>query len=180
MEDSAKKKINDYDSLGNTLLHLAVKMAYRHLTYREIIKLLLKNGANPKIKDADGWTCIDEAVAQEDEVVLRLLLDNLIARQVQTIKDQQEKLKSALTNAPDFYIEMKWDFDSSFIPFVSKFAPSDTFKIWKYKDCLRVDSTLANFKKFKAKRRDMSLIFNPKFPNNPIYKSSAPLMALYR
>lgn len=75
---------------------------------------------------------------------------------------------------------MKWDFDSSFIPFVSRFAPSDTFKIWKYKDCLRVDSTLANFKKFKAKRRDMSLIFNPNIQTNPLYESSAPLFSLYR
>lgn len=65
-----------------------------------------------------------------------------------------------LADVPDFYMEMKWEFESNIIPFVSKFAPSDTFKIWKYGRSVRCDTTYAGLQKYRAKRRDQSLIFN--------------------
>jgi len=37
----------------------------------------------------------------------------------------------SLLNIPDFYVEIGWEFTSSYIPFVSTMAPKDTWKLWK-------------------------------------------------
>ena len=58
-----------------------------------------------------------------------------------------------LSDVPDFYLEIKWEFESTIIPFISKVAPSDTFQIWKYGRSVRCDSTFAGFEKYKEKRR---------------------------
>ena len=66
---------------------------------------------------------------------------------------------------------MKWEFKSSLIPFLSKFTPIDTFKIYKrgmFYDSkkslgtsLRLDSTFAGTKNYKTKRRDLTVFYNP-------------------
>ena len=52
-----------------------------------------------------------------------------------------------LKNVPDFYTEIHWECQSSWIPFLSKIAPSDTFQIWKVGSQIRIDYTLASFSK---------------------------------
>jgi hypothetical protein len=172
--------VNQQDSLGNTPLMLATKLSYKHLDYFPIVKTLLAHGADPKIKDPNGWSCLDEVVCQSDVMLLSVLFDNLTSLKKKKLAKQQEKLMNILKLTPDFYLEMKWDFESSIIPFFSRLAPSDTFKIWKYDKYLRMDSTLAGFKRLSIKRRDMSLIFNPdvKMPDN--YKAAACLFNVNR
>jgi ankyrin repeat protein len=43
---------------------LATKLSYRNPQYLEVVKCLLSYGADPKIKDGSGWSCLDEAVSQ--------------------------------------------------------------------------------------------------------------------
>lgn len=37
---------------------------------------------------------------------------------------EKEKMLSMLEKLPDFYVEMKWDFESSVIPLLGRLAPS--------------------------------------------------------
>jgi len=124
MLEEIRDKINEPDALGNPPLLLAVKLSHSHLDYLEIIKYMLQNGADPKVKDSNGWSCLDDAVCQSDVVLVSILLDYLMERKRKEIKKQEEDLSKILKLTPDFYLEMKWDFDSSIIPFISKLAPS--------------------------------------------------------
>jgi len=38
--------------------------------------------------------------------------------------NEKEKMLCMLEKLPDFYIEMKWDFESSMIPLLGRLAPS--------------------------------------------------------
>jgi len=56
--------LNWQDFHGNSLLMLAVKLAYNHIDYVKIIKLLLEKGANARIRDYYGISAMEEALAQ--------------------------------------------------------------------------------------------------------------------
>ena len=60
---------------------------------------------------------------------------------------------------PDFFVEMHWECQSNWIPFLSKIAPNDTFKIYKIGSFLRLDFSLVGFRQLKAKRRKMTILF---------------------
>jgi len=62
--------VNQQDALGNTPLMLATKLSYKHLDYFPIVKTLLAHGADPKIKDPNGWSCLDEVVCQVSKSVI--------------------------------------------------------------------------------------------------------------
>lgn len=46
------------------------------------------------------------------------------------------------------------------IPLVGKLAPHDTCRLWKVGSTIRLDTTLVGWKKLRAKRRNVSLLFN--------------------
>lgn len=59
------------------------------------------------------------------------------------VEDAKPKIVKALTEMDDFYVEIKWDFES-WIPFISRFLPSDTCKLYKKGCKLRLDCTLGD------------------------------------
>ena len=161
--------LNEKDHRGNTVLTLAIKLSHFAPDFYSIIRLLLSKGADPKQKDAYGWSALDEAVCKGDRDLVGLLFDSLHAKKMQKWELAKAKAVSALEKLPDFSMELKWEFDSALIPLLSKLAPHDVCKIWKSGASLRLDMTLVGWKKLRSKRRNVSLVFKGLSEGSDIY-----------
>ena len=145
------------DSHGNTALHLAVKLAASDLT---VVAALLEAGSDTSLKDSAGWTVLDEAVVKGNPILIGLIFDSMHKSKLARVELEKAKGVRGLELLPDFYMEIKWEFDSKVIPFVSKLAPHDTCRLWKSGTNLRLDTTLVGWKNLRAKRRNISLLFH--------------------
>lgn len=168
---NSKQPLNTRDLRGFTPLILAIKLSHKDPeNYYKIIELLLEAGSDPFVKDKERWTAFEEAVNLVSVRSASLLFDYMSAYKSRKILAEIQNLSKNLIDFPDCYIEIDWEFDSSVLPLVSQFAPSDKFKIWKKGSSLRLDSTLAGYKKLRVKRRNQTIIFNPKNSKKDILK----------
>jgi hypothetical protein len=145
------------DHHGNSALLLAVKLAASNL---DMVEALLEAGADPNVKDASGWSVLDEAVVKGSATLTGLIFDKMHKVRLGKMEEEKTKAVRGLKLLPDFYMEIKWEFDSKMIPFVSKLAPHDTCRLWKSGANLRLDTTLVGWKNLRAKRRNISLLFH--------------------
>ncbi|NXY79913.1 AN13B protein, partial [Glareola pratincola] len=150
---SRQADIEQLDPRGRTPLHLATTLG--HL---ECARVLLKHGADVGKENRSGWTVLQEAVSTRDLELVQLVL---------RYRDYQRAIKrlagipillEKLRKAQDFYVEMKWEF-TSWVPLVSKICPSDTYKVWKSGQNLRVDTTLLGFDHMTWQRGNRSFVF---------------------
>jgi hypothetical protein len=119
----------------------------------------MHHGANTRVKDADGWTIIDEAAEKQNGLLMGVVFDFMYEERRQLWHKNKCLAIESLKAIPDFYVEMNWQFDSSVIPLVSRIAPHDTCKLWKIGSNLRLDTTIVGWKRLRCKRRPMSLVF---------------------
>ncbi|NWX17628.1 AN13B protein, partial [Aegotheles bennettii] len=175
--------IEQLDPRGRTPLHLATTLG--HL---ECARVLLKHGADVGKENRSGWTgergVLQEAVSTRDlelvQLVLRYRDYQRAIKRLAGIPILLEKLRkvppsswatgagecwpwaaphpSVPPQAQDFYVEMKWEF-TSWVPLVSKICPSDTYKVWKSGQNLRVDTTLLGFDHMTWQRGNRSFVF---------------------
>nr|XP_043612575.1 ankyrin repeat domain-containing protein 13C-like [Erigeron canadensis] len=138
----------------DTPLHLAVKLG--DVTATEMLMLA---GADWSLQNEQGWSALQEAICNREETIARI-----IVRHYQPIAwgkwcRRLPRLVGTMRRMRDFYMEITFQFESSVIPFISRIAPSDTYKIWKQGANLRADMTLAGFDGFRIQRADQTVLF---------------------
>uniref|UniRef100_A0A8C6Q494 Ankyrin repeat domain 13C n=1 Tax=Nothobranchius furzeri TaxID=105023 RepID=A0A8C6Q494_NOTFU len=147
------QNIAQKDIHGNTPLHLAVMMGHK-----ECAHLLLAHNAPVKVKNAQGWSPLAEAISYGDRQMITALLRKLKQQSRESVEDKRPKLLKALKELGDFYLELHWDFQS----WVSSY-PSCNFLFASFTECVcgsRLDTTLIDFTDMKCQRGDLSFIFN--------------------
>ncbi|KAK6634926.1 Ankyrin repeat domain-containing protein 13C [Polyplax serrata] len=146
--------ISKKDKHGNTALHLAVMLGRK-----ECVQLLLAHGAPVKVKNLAGWSPLAEAISYGDRQTICSLVRKFKQQAREQMEERRPDLVKALNQMGDFYMELKWDFQS-WIPLVSKILPSDLCKIHKKGSSIRLDTTLVDFNDMRWERGDISFIFN--------------------
>ncbi|KAG5320065.1 AN13D protein, partial [Acromyrmex heyeri] len=145
--------IEKHDNRGRTPLMLAVTLGHA-----DSAVILLQHEANVNTENTQGWTVVQEAVGTGNPELLQLVLARRdyqrYCNRVAGIPELLHKLKQA----PDFYVEMKWEF-TSWVPLVSRMCPSDTYKVYKQGSNVRIDTTLLGFDHANWQRGNRSYVF---------------------
>ncbi|OWM86332.1 ankyrin repeat domain-containing protein 13C-like [Punica granatum] len=137
-----------------TPLHLAVR-----LNDPAAARTLAEAGADVSLHNSAGWNPLQEAMCRRYSEVARILVRHHHGSAWKKWRRRLPRLIAVLRRMRDFYMEISFHFESSVIPFLSKIAPSDTYKIWKRDGNLRADTSLAGFDGMKIKRADQSFLF---------------------
>jgi ankyrin repeat domain-containing protein 13 len=157
-------------------LLLAGKLSHGDEDYLKCVNFLFKYGCNGKLRDGNGWSLMDEAISQQNPRLLAIAFDWLNMKKKVKIQKNKLKVFSRLEAIPDFYTEIHWECQSSWIPFLNKIAPSDTFQIWKVGSLIRLDFSLVGFKSMMNKRRRMTVLFRDGKKVNDQYSDIDQLM----
>ncbi|XP_029768187.1 ankyrin repeat domain-containing protein 13C-A [Terrapene carolina triunguis] len=129
------------------------------LGHKECAHLLLAHNAPVKVKNAQGWSPLAEAISYGDRQMITALLRKLKQQSRESVEEKRPRLLKALKELGDFYLELHWDFQS-WVPLLSRILPSDACKIYKQGINIRLDTTLIDFTDMKCQRGDLSFIFN--------------------
>ncbi|EFN61909.1 Ankyrin repeat domain-containing protein 13B [Camponotus floridanus] len=145
--------IEKHDNRGRTPLMLAVTLGHA-----DSAVVLLQHEANVNTENTQGWSVVQEAVGTGNPELLQLVLARRdyqrYCNRVAGIPELLHKLKQA----PDFYVEMKWEF-TSWVPLASRMCPSDTYKVYKQGSNVRIDTTLLGFDHANWQRGNRSYVF---------------------
>ena len=123
--------------------------------FKEILTLLINNGANFKKRDINSWTPMSIAVSYEDEELVRLIYDCYLKSREKKVEKNNNNLAQYLGSMKDLYIELRWKVS---IPLLSFLCPNDLIKVWKRGSEVRADFTFVNFKNLHCIRKPSSLM----------------------
>ncbi|NP_001169588.1 Ankyrin repeat domain-containing protein 13B [Zea mays] len=137
-----------------TPLHLAVR-----LCDPTAAEMLMAAGADWSLQNEQGWSALQEAICTREEALARVIVRHYQPLAWAKWCRRLPRVVAAMRRMRDFYMEITFHFESSVIPFISRIAPSDTYRVWKRGSNLRADMTLAGFDGFKIQRSDQTILF---------------------
>ncbi|XP_020094136.1 ankyrin repeat domain-containing protein 13D [Ananas comosus] len=123
------------------------------------VEMLMAAGADWSLQNEQGWSALQEAICAREEGLAKIIVRHYQPLAWAKWCRRLPRLVAAMRRMRDFYMEITFHFESSVIPFISRIAPSDTYKIWKRGSNLRADMTLAGFDGFRIQRSDQSILF---------------------
>ena len=85
-----KERINSTDARGNSPLLLAGKLSKKDAEYLKVCRLLLFHGASTRVKDAEGWSIIEEAVSATNTRLLAIMFDYALEAKRQRWLERRE------------------------------------------------------------------------------------------
>ncbi|KAL6532221.1 hypothetical protein OROGR_014191 [Orobanche gracilis] len=138
----------------DTPLHLAVKFGDETAT-----EMLMIAGSDWSLQNEQGYSALQEAICNKEEGIAKIIVKHYQPLAWAKWCRRLPRLIGTMRRMRDFYMEITFQFESSVIPFISRIAPSDTYKIWKMGANLRADMTLAGFDGFRIQRSDQSFLF---------------------
>lgn len=138
----------------DTALHLAVKLGDEASA-----EMLMAAGADWSLQNEHGWSALQEAICGREERIAMIIVRHYQPLAWAKWCRRLPRLVATMHRMRDFYMEITFHFESSVIPFISRVAPSDTYKIWKRGANLRADMTLAGFDGFRIQRSDQTILF---------------------
>ncbi|KAK0174482.1 hypothetical protein PV327_010245 [Microctonus hyperodae] len=142
-----------HDNRGRSPLMLAVTLGYK-----ESVEVLLRHEANVYTENTQGWSVVQEATGTGNPEMLQMVLARRDYQRYCNRIDGIPELLHKLKQAPDFYVEMKWEF-TSWVPLASRMCPSDTYKVYKQGSNVRIDTTLLGFDHTNWQRGNLSYVF---------------------
>ncbi|XP_074574226.1 uncharacterized protein LOC141830709 [Curcuma longa] len=153
--DAVSAVIDRRDVPGReTPLHLAVRLGDA-----AAVEMLMAAGADWSLQNEQGWSALQEAICAREENLARIIVRHYQPLAWAKWCRRLPRVVATMRRMRDFYMEITFHFESSVIPFISRIAPSDTYKIWKRGSNLRADMTLAGFDGFRIQRSDQSVLF---------------------
>lgn len=137
-----------------TPLHLAVRLGDS-----AAVEMLMAAGADWSLQNEQGWSALQEAVCAHEEGIAMIITKYYQPLAWAKWCRRLPRITGTMHRMRDFYMEITFNFESSVIPFITRIAPSDTYRIWKRGSNLRADMTLAGFDGFKIQRSNQSFLF---------------------
>lgn len=109
------------------------------------VELLMEAGVDASLQNEGRWAPLQEAVCARQEAIVATIVKHYQVLAWWKYMRRLPAVAATMARMRDFYMELSWNFESSVMPFISRIAPSDTYRVWKRGASLRADMTLAGF-----------------------------------